>query len=327
MPLRKPTTLLLLTGLAWGCQGRAGSPVSSSQQGVTCNLNNESIALQGSKLPLPSDHALTSVSSLVTSLSAQSEKEALLIHSSEETTANTLLRVLLSAQEAELSEAYLAVAGKWLEIALPDSSTIPPLSVADVFFSLNSGKVTASRDVSVLGSPTPHQTSTENRKAEIRRLIKQNCRQDKPCTHAVLSLNSSISFKEMTPLMTTLSEFRGGAGTLRLVISGDAPPGSAATSQTDPRLTRALIQETIAASNEKLHSCRGKSVESTETGGTVTVEFTVTGLGLVFDATVVPGESTIEHPLVRNCIREAFLQMKFAKPEASSLTLKHVVRL
>ncbi len=319
--------LLLFTCMFAGCHTQTSSLASNAQQGLRCDLNNRTIAFASSRLDIPEDQALTSVGPLVSSLATQSSGKPLLIAAAPETTANTLLRVLLSAQEAQLDEAYLSVSNQWLELALPDSSTIPPMSVADIYFSLGSGTITASRDLAALGNPSPRQTPLENQRSEIERLVKSNCGREAPCTHAVLSIGSAVSFKEMSDLMIVLTEFREGAGSLRLVINGDAPTDLKRAPRNDARLTRAMIRETIAASNEEFRVCRGKSFENTAAGGTITIEFTVTGLGLVFDAEVISEESTIQDAIVQNCIREAFLKMKFAKPEAPSLTVRHIVRL
>ncbi len=255
--------LLLSTCLFAGCHTQANSHEADAQQGLRCNLDNQSIAFHGSRLDIPDDQVLTSVGPLVSSLATQSSSQPLLIQAAPETTANTLLRVLLSAQEARLDEAYLSVSDRWLELALPDSSTIPPMSVADIFFSLSSGTITASRDLAALGNPSPGATPIENQRVEIERLVKSNCSREAPCTHVVLSIGSAVSFKEMSDLMTVLSEFREGAGSLRLVINGDPPPGA----------REVLTQRCAAHAGDDSRNRRGLKRSVSDVSGKVVREY------------------------------------------------------
>jgi hypothetical protein len=240
---------------------------------------------------------------------------------SEDTSAIALVGLLMSAEQAGVERAELALGGgASLEIALPNSERSPPLQMADLYLVLDGDRSQA--------FPTFEQFAGEEEpfsQNPLRQALRDLCKTTAACRHAVVSLSGT---DPMTPLMSALRELHsagGGEGSVRLALR-DGSGGSEAKVARAP-LADGATRERLQKQDEEFRHClRLGPDEEANARGTVTLTFTITRLGIVFDATVDPERSTIVDPEVVRCIVERVTKTQFPKPEGSELTVDHTFR-
>lgn len=326
----------LLVALSLGLSLLACRPESVESQNAVASadalapellIDGGSLKLQEKSISLPLDTKLSAISSLSEAMGELgSNTLGLRIRFQPGVTAATLLRVLLSAQEAEIEPVHLAQEEIGLELLLPDAEQTPALPGFDLFVGVDTRVIYVSRDLSDLGEAKPEAPSGETgSREELLALLTQSCREG-ACALVALSMNADFPLQRLEPLLSALVQVTGGKARVRLLVAGVPQQAPVATEPRNSEFSGqafALIEE----NRERFVRCQRLADPGSFTrGGTVMIRFVVTPLGLVFEAEAMSEESTIVDPKVERCVVETVSRLKFAKPPSGNEELRYLLR-
>jgi hypothetical protein len=317
--------LVLLTA-SWlqACAGQASGQSALAMSGPQYRLQGSYLSGPDFTSVLKKDAPLSAHAPLEQHFESLALPRSASLAVSDATLLKSVMIFLLSAEQAELSGVHLIVGERSLQLALPNDDRFPPTTSADIYISVESGRVSLSGELSALGTVHGGEGGVAfDDQAGLTAAFSRAC-SARRCRHAVLAATSRSSWRELRVLLPILRDTLGKEGSLRLLSSGEQPSSSSTT--TDPALSPEAVKLRVRDYEEQLKSCHQQGHAGVEArGGTLLVTFVVTPLGLVFDAQVDASRSTIAEPTIVECVADAFTRMTFAKPQTAT-TLEYLVR-
>lgn len=248
----------------------------------------------------------------------------LTLHLSEDAEARAIVVLLMSAEEAGLEGAQIALGeGKYLQIALPNSVSSPPLQMADVYLILDEDRATVFSNFEQFAAEMGEEPLADT---ELTQALQEVCKPGTPCQHVVVSLFGDSRSASLEKVLRGVRNVSGEEASVRLALREGSKAGGAEASARIP-LANAEVRERLQKQDQEFRHClRRGADEAVNTHGTVALTFTITRLGIVFEVTPDPQRSTIIDPNVVDCIVERITKTQFSKPEAQDLTVDHTFR-
>lgn len=293
-----------------------------------CTLSKTKIECGGPQVELSRSVGIVAMPELTAELRRvlQLGSSSLLIVASLESRVKDLTRAILSAQDAGFSEVFIELDGKGLEITLPDSESRPPLQMADVYLRFTPEELVVFRSFDEFASSSGAQTKGSGTETGILRL-RVLCGRAGSCKNSVISLSPEARVGLLRPVLVELQTLPSAGRSFRLVLDESAPFFTPSGEAGHLRFAPAEIRNAIERERASLKDCHHQGKEGVEAlGGTLTIRFTLTRLGIVFDAEVESSQSTITDPEIQACVLERVTKIRFPKPEGKDETMLYTLR-
>jgi hypothetical protein len=199
--------------------------------------------------------------------------------------------------------------------------------MSDLFVAVEGDGFSVSKSVAEFGSREASTALVDS--SAVRGELLRNCPTDAACRVTALSASPVARFSEVRPILEALQAATSSNRIFRLVLDEGARSSTVSEFRKEEEISWAQgeVRAALESKQAELNACHGEGAQGVDAlGGTLTVDFTITRLGIVFDAEVEPSRSTIVDPQIQSCVLELVTKIRFPRPAGTNSIVRHTFR-